>query len=257
MILRLLTINTHKGFSWFNRRFVLTQLREAIRSTSADIVFLQEVIGEHAEKAKKHADWPSDSHYEFLADSVWRDFAYGKNAVYPEGHHGNAILSRYPIAGYQKIDISTNRFEQRGFLHCEVKVPGLRSHLHCVCVHLGLLGRSRTKQYRMLASYIHSHIPENMPLVVGGDFNDWRGKSSKEFAEPLGFKEVYAEIKGRHARTFPARLPVLQLDRFYVRHLDITHSEAFYQGPWAKLSDHAALLSEVTLSRPRAPRTRS
>jgi len=252
MILKLLTINTHKGFSWLNTRFVLAQLRDAIRSTSADIVFLQEVIGEHAVKAKLHKDWPVDSHYEFLADSVWKDYAYGKNAVYPEGHHGNAILSRFPIFSWQKIDISTNRLEQRGFLHCVIKVPGIRLNLHCICVHLGLWGASRSKQYRMLSSYINSHIPERSPLVIGGDFNDWRSKSSKEFADPLGLRETFAEVKGSHARTFPAKMPVLQLDRFYVRHLRVKHSEAFFKGKWAKLSDHAALLSEVEFGRPTA-----
>lgn len=247
MILRLLTINTHKGFSWFNTRFVLAQLREAIRSTSADIVFLQEVIGENLEKARRHVDW-QNSHYEFLADSVWSDYAYGKNAVYPEGHHGNAILSRFPIIKYQKIDISTNRFEQRGFLHCVIKLPSSRYHLHCICVHLGLWGISRTKQYRMLSNYINSHIPERSPVVIGGDFNDWRGKTNKEFAVPMGLREAHFESQGKLARTFPARMPVLTLDRFYVRHMRVQKSEAFYKGAWAKLSDHAALLSEVTLN---------
>jgi len=45
--LRILTINTHKGFTTFNRRFVLPQLRDAIRSVNPDIVCLQEVLGEH------------------------------------------------------------------------------------------------------------------------------------------------------------------------------------------------------------------
>jgi endonuclease/exonuclease/phosphatase family metal-dependent hydrolase len=28
---------------------------------------------------------------------MWSDYAYGRNAVYPEGHHGNAVLSRFPL----------------------------------------------------------------------------------------------------------------------------------------------------------------
>ncbi len=42
-----LTVNTHKGFTGFNRRFMLHELREALRTASPDIVFLQEVLGEH------------------------------------------------------------------------------------------------------------------------------------------------------------------------------------------------------------------
>ena len=45
--LRVLTVNTHKGFTALNRRFILPELREAVRSTGADLVFLQEVLGVH------------------------------------------------------------------------------------------------------------------------------------------------------------------------------------------------------------------
>src|SRR5690606_36700596 len=34
-----LTVNTHKGFTAFNRRFILHELREAVRAVDADIVF--------------------------------------------------------------------------------------------------------------------------------------------------------------------------------------------------------------------------
>lgn len=89
--LRVLTVNTHKGFTALNRRFILPELREAVRSTSADLVFLQEVVGEHDRHSTRYNDWPQTSQYEFLADSMWSDFAYGRNAVYPNGHHGNAL----------------------------------------------------------------------------------------------------------------------------------------------------------------------
>ena len=45
--LHILTVNTHKGFSPLNRRFVLPELREAVRTLGADVVFLQEVLGMH------------------------------------------------------------------------------------------------------------------------------------------------------------------------------------------------------------------
>src|SRR5687767_3184071 len=113
---RVLSYNIHKGFS-MDRRLVLSAIKEAIQSTKAEIVFLQEVIGEHSKHAKRVSDWPEDSHFEFLADSIWEHFAYGKNAVYTEGHHGNAILSRRPITFWENIDISNNRLERRGLLH--------------------------------------------------------------------------------------------------------------------------------------------
>ena len=50
---RVLTVNAHKGFGFFNRRFILRELRDAVRTVSADIVFLQEVLGTHALHAKR------------------------------------------------------------------------------------------------------------------------------------------------------------------------------------------------------------
>lgn len=103
--LNVLTINTHKGFTAFNRRFILPELRDAVRSVSADIVCLQEVMGAHEVHPLHIENWPDTTHYEFLADTMWSDYAYGRNAVYPEGHHGNAVLSRFPL-NTTKIAIS-------------------------------------------------------------------------------------------------------------------------------------------------------
>jgi len=117
--LRIVTINIHKGFSWGNRRFILPRLREALRSADADIVFLQEVVGENSARAQKDRNWPTQSQHEFLADSVWKYSCYGKNAFYPDGHHGNAILSKFPILHSEQIDTSTNRLE----LHHKFRQP--------------------------------------------------------------------------------------------------------------------------------------
>jgi len=246
-MLRLLTLNTHKGFSSLNRRFVLHELREAIRSTAADIVFLQEVVGENAAKAGKHANWPDGPHHAFLADAMWPEYAYGRNAVYPDGHHGNAILSTHPIEHSEKVDISTNRFEQRGFLHCRVALPDCRHFLHCICVHLGLFARSRRKQLAMLARYVSQQTADGAPVVIAGDFNDVSGRNVARFASSLGMKDAAAEAHGRVVATFPAWLPVLALDRVYVRGLEVLQTAAFHRGVWAELSDHAALLVEAAI----------
>lgn len=112
--LKVLTINIHKGFTAFNKRFILPELRDAVRTVGADIVCLQEVTGAHDVHSLHVESWPDTPHYEFLADTMWSDFAYGRNAVYPEGHHGNAVLSRYPIEHYENRDVSVAGSENRG-----------------------------------------------------------------------------------------------------------------------------------------------
>ncbi|HEY1229469.1 MAG TPA: endonuclease/exonuclease/phosphatase family protein, partial [Ramlibacter sp.] len=99
-----MTVNTHKGFTSFNRRFILPELRDAVRKVGADVVFLQEVLGTHEEHGKKYADWPDAPHYEFLADSIWPQYADGRNVVYPKGDHGNAVMSNFPIVHSQNHD---------------------------------------------------------------------------------------------------------------------------------------------------------
>jgi endonuclease/exonuclease/phosphatase family metal-dependent hydrolase len=71
----MLTLNLHKGFSSPYRKFVLHELRDAIREVSADIVFLQEVLGDHREHSTRYERWPKNAQYEFLADTIWDSYA--------------------------------------------------------------------------------------------------------------------------------------------------------------------------------------
>lgn len=242
-LLRVLTVNTHKGFNAFNRRFILHELRDAVRATSADLVFLQEVHGEHQLHAERHPNWPSGPQYEFLADSMWPAFAYGRNAVYPEGHHGNALLSRLPIRSWDNRDVSEAGTEERGLLHAQIDLPGERA-LHAVCVHLGLHEAQRQRQLRLLCALI-GELPANDPVVVAGDFNDWRCRATGVLAG-CGLQPAFP-ASGGEPRSFPARWPLLRLDRIYVRHLRVTLSEVLNRKPWPHLSDHLPLLAEVSL----------
>ncbi|MDD0843556.1 endonuclease/exonuclease/phosphatase family protein [Pseudomonas sp. Gutcm_11s] len=242
--LRVLTINTHKGFTALNRRFILPELREAVRATGADLVFLQEVLGTHQRHARRHRNWPDTPHYEFLADSMWPQFAYGRNAVYPDGDHGNALLSKFPISHYENLDVSIGVVEQRGLLHCVLQVPGPHE-VHAVCVHLGLREHHRQQQLRLLCRLLEG-MPADAPVIVAGDFNDWRLRASAILAEQ-GLHEVFASDLGEPAKSFPARWPLLRLDRIYVRNASSHGPTVLSTRPWSHLSDHAPLAVEVHL----------
>ncbi|QNP39887.1 endonuclease/exonuclease/phosphatase family protein [Lysobacter solisilvae (ex Woo and Kim 2020)] len=239
-----LTLNAHMGFNPFRRRFVLPELREAIRSVSADIVFLQEVLGEHAHYARKHVNWPDGPQYEFLADTLWPQFAYGRNAVYPHGHHGNALLSKLPIVQHANRDISIHGSEGRGLLHCVLAMPGTGMEVHAICVHLGLRESHRQRQLELLCGIIKREVPADAPLVVAGDFNDWRGKGHGVL-ERCGLQEVFLQQHGALARTFPARWPLLPVDRIYVRGARGVAPQVLSARPWSHLSDHAPLLARI------------
>ncbi|MGB3123091.1 MAG: endonuclease/exonuclease/phosphatase family protein [Pseudomonas sp.] len=238
-----LTVNIHKGFTALNRRFILPELREAVRSVGADMVFLQEIHGTHERHPQRYSDWPNMPQYEFLADSIWPQFAYGRNAVYPHGDHGNALLSKFQIVRYDNLDISQSGHENRGLLHCVLRLPGTGQEVHAICIHLGLREVHRQQQLRLLEQRV-SEIPADAPLVVAGDFNDWRQRADLSRS---GLRDVFIETHGTLPRTFPARLPLLALDRIYVRNVNIHTPRALTSRPWSHLSDHVPLSVEIEL----------
>lgn len=244
---KVLTVNIHKGFTFFNRKFILSELRDAVRKVGADVVFLQEVTGNHVKHAQKFDNYTETPHYEYLADSIWPQFAYGRNAVYTNGHHGNAMLSKFPIVRHENRDISINGPERRGMLHCELEVPGQPRNVHAICVHLGLVETHRTQQMKMVCDLVRKEIPARAPVVVAGDFNDWRRRAHTQMARGANLHEVFVQAHGQAARTFPARLPMLQLDRIYVRNAAGHSPIVLPSNPWSRLSDHAPLAAEIRL----------
>lgn len=243
--LRVCTYNIHKGFSQFNRRMVIHELRERLRTLNADIVFLQEVQGLHIGHSARHSNWPQRPQHEFLAEDFWIQTAYGSNALYDHGHHGNAILSRYPILSAQNQDISDHVFERRGLLHCEISLPGLSIPVHCACIHLGLTAGTRRRQMQAIVERMLLLAGGHAPLIIAGDFNDWRNRADSHLCDTLGVTEAFAGYSGRPARSYPSTLPVLRLDRIYVRGFSVENAEAHYGPPWSTISDHAALTAQL------------
>jgi len=240
-----LSLNINMGLDIRRRRFVLPELRDAIRSVGADIVLLQEVLGEHAGHARRHAGWPSQPQHEYLAETLWPHHAYGRNAVFTEGHQGNAVLSRFPISSQQNHDVSIVGHEPRGLLHALLDVPGLRSPLHVISVHLGLRESHRQFQVAALSELVSRGIPRDAPLLVAGDFNDWRLRGHALLLSS-GVHEAFESAHGQLARTFPAQLPLLPLDRMYLRNLRTAELEVLASSPWNRLSDHAGLHASLT-----------
>ncbi len=239
---RVLTLNIHKGFSLGNRRFTLQQIRDNLRETGSNIVFLQEVLGEHEKHREAIADWPESNQFEYLADTVWDHYAYGKNAIYQHGHHGNAILSELPFCFYDNIDVSTLKVSQRGILHGQ-----LENDIHLMCVHLGLFERERQFQLYKLIKYIDDKVDPSHPLIIAGDFNDWRKTAHKRLKNDCGMVEAGELFSNSVANTFPAVMPVLPMDRIYLRGFSVTGFEVMANSCWRQLSDHCAVLTDLTL----------
>jgi endonuclease/exonuclease/phosphatase family metal-dependent hydrolase len=244
--LRLLTYNIHKGFTIGNRKFVLDLIKASIKETHANLVCLQEVIGEHAGHRAKVKNWPDSSQLEFLADQTWSHYAYGKNAVYTEGHHGNAVLSKYPITSWENEDASTNKLERRGFLHAVIDIPKV-GNIHVISLHLNLFEKDRFTQLKQLIARVKRVVPEHEPLLIAGDFNDWRHKAGPLLYDELNLQEAFMELAGQHARTFPSAMPLMSLDRIYYRGLICRAAEVYESEIFRNLSDHLPLVAEFSI----------
>jgi len=239
--IRILTLNIHKGFSFGNRKYTLEKMKSQLKASKADIVFLQEVVGAHSVFAKT-------SQIEFLSHELWKHHAYGKNAIYTEGHHGNAILSHFPILSQENFNISNHRYEQRGILHGTLDCFGNGiNRLHVMTLHLDLTSWGRRKQLKKLVRLVEHRVIAGEPLIICGDFNDWNEEASLFLKEKLGLKEIYTEVHGAAARTYPAAFPILKLDRIYVKDLEIDSVERMNQRPWSDLSDHLPLAAVLKI----------
>jgi endonuclease/exonuclease/phosphatase family metal-dependent hydrolase len=270
MKIRVATYNIHKGVSSIRSTPRVLALKKAIGLFDADVVFLQEVQGRHdrysaqfGEESRGHRHWPEKAQHEFFAGESHHS-AYGMNAVYDHGHHGNALLSAFPIVDTRNHDVSDHAYEQRGILHCVLKTP--EGPVHCYVVHLGLFESGRGRQTEALIEAVKASAPDDAPVIIAGDFNDWRNTLSDKLRKSLGVVEVFDQLgsgsalgalmrnfagrapKQAPARTFPAALPWFRLDRIYVRGFKVETAQVLHGTLWAKLSDHAPIVATLKLA---------
>lgn len=244
MSIKILTFNIHKGFNWSNTKVTIQRLKKSLEIIHPDIVFLQEVVGENKKHETKFDNWISNQ-FEFLAKDLWSDFAYSNHATYDHRHHGNVILSKFPITSSEVYDISLNKYEQRSILFSKISIED--KTVHAFCVHLNLLHRDRVQQYKKIREYINSKTDLNHPILLSGDFNDWNQKASSNLLTLEGLHDAHKAKHGFYARTFPAIFPLMKLDRIYTRGFQVHNAEVLAGIDWKTLSDHLPIYIEVDL----------
>jgi endonuclease/exonuclease/phosphatase family metal-dependent hydrolase len=240
-IIRVATYNIHKGVQGLGpaRRLEIHNLAHAVEQFDADIVCLQEVRSHHRQLERYFTRWPELDQAGYLSPEGY-EAVYRTNAVTRHGEHGNALLSRWPVLGSGHHDVSDHRFEQRGLLLVQLLVGGVE--VHVVVVHLGLIHASRQRQVQRLGQYLEREVPEGAPLIVAGDFNDWSAQLLGPMAN-LGL----STFEGIRLPTFPARLPLLHLDRIFMRGLRPRSAHVPHGRAWTRMSDHLPLIAELEL----------
>lgn len=247
MQLKVLSHNIHKGFNWSKTRVTLEKLAFAIQEQNADIVFLQEIVGEDLRTSRFGKKLSVKSQLEYLAKAIGPHCAYAPNYQHSKGHHGNAIFSKYPIRNWSNHNISTNRLEQRGLLHCQIDIPHVKKDIQAFCSHLNLFS-GRKAQHTKIENFILDKVKHNDAILLAGDFNDWDLKAQRVIEKKLQLVEVFKQQDGCYAKSFPAFFPLVSLDRIYYKNLSPIKSEILRATPWNLLSDHSALVSYFEFS---------
>jgi len=165
-----------------------------------------------------------------------RHFAEARTIAVPDGHYGHALFTRWPTRDVVLHDLSVRRREPRIAIEACVETPF--GDLHLVAVHLGLAVIERRRQAIALAAM--ARRARGLPTVMMGDFNDW-------FSFGLVSRTLRRVLTHRtELRSFPARRPLLRLDRIYCSAPGML--VASFTDPAARAaSDHLPVIADISL----------
>ncbi len=213
MRLRLVTYNIHRAIG-LDRQFRPDRIVQILSHHDADVVLLQEV-DDGAPRSRE-----LDMARELAIALDYRHYAVGHNVTLRKGRYGNATLSRYPILRERNIDLTIGTRKRRGCQHTSVALPWRRGPLEIFNLHLGLSARERRAQlHLLLRSREFAALGRETPVIVAGDFNDWRSRRRRPCRYAAGFPCAPARVRAllRSIPTFPAFSPSGGLDRIYHR----------------------------------------
>ena len=180
---------------------------------------------------------------------IWPQFAYGRNAVYPKGHHGNAVLSKFPIVHYQNHDVSIAGPEKRGLLHCVLRAarPRRSTCTRSACTWAWPRAH-RLQQLELLCHIVRDEVPADAPLIVAGDFNDWRGRAHDILEQRR--RPARGVRAGQRQRGAGPSRRAFRCCRWTASTCATPRVHApvvLPRRPWSHLSDHAPLVAEIEL----------
>lgn len=238
--LKVVTYNMHKGRSFWLRNYCIRHMREKIHALEPDILFLQETPGVHPRGFQQPLEPVA-----YFAELCGKHYCYGKNAVYKKGHHGNAIVSRLKLHRHTNTNISETKLAVRGLLHAELELPSSCNQiLHLLNVHLDLFEQARRRQAAFILNYIQSEISKGAPVILAGDFNDWRCTLDDIFLPYLHRADNHGQTA---LKTSPSAYPIYDLDRIYTRNIHFYDIKVEKSASWARLSDHLPLSGTVAI----------
>ncbi|MFH7450846.1 EEP domain-containing protein, partial [Pseudomonas syringae pv. tagetis] len=90
---------------------------------------------------------------------------------------------------------------------------------------------SHRRQHLKVLTVLIARLPSGEPVIVAGDFNDWRQRADALLKDTV-LHEVFVERFGSPAKSFPARWPLLRLERIYVLDAASHRPKVLSSRPW-------------------------
>ena len=217
---RVASYNVH-GFVGRDGRFDLHRVAEVLREVDADVIGLQEVAADPAHPAP----WAD------LARALGGHGWPGPTLTRSGGPYGNALLSRLPLGAVREIDLAVPGREPRRALIAQL------DGCHAVVTHLGLSARERRVQAERLAAAI---APLRRVVVLADANTPFRWSPALRALD---------RVLGPSMRlpSFPARWPVLPLDRIWAAGVAVTRVWVHRSRLAHEASDHLPVCADLTL----------
>ena len=231
--IRVATYNIHRGYGR-DRRQDLDRVAAVLGEMRGDVLALQEVDSDPDPTEEDLLD-----HLAHLAEATGFHAVTGPTLRRRGMAYGNLLLSRLPVEEVAHLDLCVAGCEPRSAIDARVLVDG--TDVRIIVTHLGLRPRERREQIGRLLQQMAprgEHV-----LVLAGDMNEW-----------LPFSPALRPLRrvlgpGTLQATFPARFPLLSLDKIFVsparalRNAWVHRSRAA-----ARASDHLPLIAEIDLA---------
>jgi endonuclease/exonuclease/phosphatase family metal-dependent hydrolase len=206
----------------------LARTTAVLRALDADVIALQEL---------RWRPWDALHVLDELAARLGYAPLAGPTLLRPDGHYGNALLTRLPVVEVKPVDLSVPGREPRGALAAVLQSPS--GPLTMIATHLGLAPGERRRQMRRVLALVHKAAK---PVVLLGDLNEWFlwGRPLRWLRRHFGRTPAPA--------TFPARWPLFALDRIWVEPVRLLERIEVHRAPPAKeASDHLPLRATLAL----------
>ncbi|HKK48116.1 MAG TPA: endonuclease/exonuclease/phosphatase family protein [Alkalispirochaeta sp.] len=166
------------------------------------------------------------------------------------GSYGNALVTRHPVLDHVDLSLGSGgverngrRAEARRAIFARLDVEG--TPIWVIVTHLAVEGWARSTQAEILLDAIDTYTGHGRePVIFMGDLNEWR--------LPNALLRKLDRTFSKHAmrRTFPARFPVIPLDRIWLSG-QLTRNRVWTHRthPSRRASDHVPLCLECQMAR--------